>query len=58
MPDRRFINQMSETDCKLHIQKPKSLAAGYSLTNTIKQEPYIDNALQLMETWLEELSSF
>ena len=49
---------MSETDCKLHIQKPKSLAAGYSLTNTMKQEPYIDNALQLMETWLEELSSF
>jgi cytochrome P450 len=51
------MNQMSQTNCKLHIQKAKNLAAGYSLTNVIKQEPYIDDALQLMESRLDELSS-
>jgi Cytochrome P450 len=48
---------MSETNCKLHIQKAKNLVAGYSLTNVIKQEPYIDNALQTLESQLDKLSS-
>jgi hypothetical protein len=38
-------------------QKPKNLAAGYSLTNVIKIEPFIGHALQLLEGQLDGLSS-
>jgi cytochrome P450 len=48
---------MSETNCKLHMHKAKNLASGYTQTNVIKTEPYIDTALQLLETQLDQLSS-
>lgn len=36
-----------------HIHKTKNLAAGYSLTNVIKVEPYIDSALRLLQSQLD-----
>jgi cytochrome P450 len=57
MPDKRYVNQMAELSSTEHIRKAKNLAAGYSLTNVIKVEPFIDHALQLLETQLDGLSS-
>ncbi|RDW63261.1 hypothetical protein BP6252_10806 [Coleophoma cylindrospora] len=57
MPDKRYVNQMAERSCKAHMHKAKNLAAGYSLTNVIKTEPYINAALQLLATQLDRLSA-
>jgi cytochrome P450 len=57
MPDKRFVNLMAERDAKVHIRKTRNVAAGFSMTNVIKTEPYIDVALKLLETRIEELSS-
>jgi cytochrome P450 len=57
MPDKRFVNQMAERDHTSHVRKSKNLSAGYSLTNVIKTEPYIDTALRLLETRLDDLSA-
>lgn len=51
------MNQMSETNCKLHMHKAKNLAAGYTLSNVIKSEPFIDSALQLLESRLDQFSA-
>lgn len=39
------------------MHKAKNLAAGYTMTNMIKSEPYIDNALRLFESRLDQLNS-
>lgn len=57
MPDKRYVNQMAEMNCQAHIHKARNLAAGYSLTNVIKTEPYIDSALLLLGAQLDRLSS-
>ena len=57
IPDSRFPNQMSERSAKVHIQKQKNLAAGYSLSNIIKSEPYIDNLLSLFRSRLSTLAA-
>lgn len=57
MPDKRFVNQMAERNCKAHIHKARNLAAGYSLSNVIRTEPYIDTALQLLKSQLDELDA-
>jgi cytochrome P450 len=57
MPDKRYVNQMAELSSKEHMRKAKNLAAGYSLTNVIKMEPFIDNALRLLGRQLDRLSS-
>ncbi|KAI9054435.1 hypothetical protein LZ554_001597 [Drepanopeziza brunnea f. sp. 'monogermtubi'] len=57
MPDKRYVNQMAELGFKEHTRKAKNLAAGYSLTNVIKTEPYIDHALQLLRSQLGCLGS-
>ncbi|KAH7346364.1 cytochrome P450 [Rhexocercosporidium sp. MPI-PUGE-AT-0058] len=57
MPDKRYVNQMAELHCSEHMRKAKNLAAGYSVTNVIKTEPFVDGALQLLRTQLEKLSS-
>lgn len=53
MPDKRYVNQMAEMNSQAHIHKTKNLAAGYSLTNVIKVEPYIDSALRLLQSQLD-----
>jgi cytochrome P450 len=47
---------MSELDPARHIQKTRSLSAGFSLSNISKTEPYIDNVLSLFKTRFDELS--
>lgn len=47
---------MSELDPARHIQKTRSLSAGFSLSNISKAEPYIDNVLSLFKTRFDELS--
>ena len=56
LPDYRYVNQMSELDPARHIQKTRSLSAGFSLSNISKTEPYIDNVLSLFKTRFDELS--
>ena len=57
MPDKRYVNQMAELSSLEHMRKAKNLAAGYSLTNMIKTEPFIDKALQQLESQLDDLGS-
>jgi cytochrome P450 len=57
MPDKRYVNQMAERNYKEHTRKTKNLAAGYSLTNVINSEPFIDQILQNLETQLDRLST-
>ncbi|CZS96692.1 related to cytochrome P450 oxidoreductase [Rhynchosporium graminicola] len=57
MPDKRYVNQMAEVRCSEHMRKAKNLAAGYSLTNVVKTEPFIDGALQTLRTQLETSGS-
>ncbi|KAJ5929145.1 hypothetical protein N7454_006993 [Penicillium verhagenii] len=56
LPDYHYVNQMSELDPTRHIQKTRSLSAGFSLTNITKTEPYIDSVLKLFKTRFDELS--
>ncbi|RMZ75561.1 hypothetical protein DV737_g5230, partial [Chaetothyriales sp. CBS 132003] len=46
---------MSELDPKRHIHKNKNLSAGYSLSNIIKAEPYVDATVELLEQRFDEL---
>jgi hypothetical protein len=46
---------MSETNYKEMLRKTKNVAVGYSLSNVIKGEPYMDNALRLFCTQLGRL---
>jgi cytochrome P450 len=47
---------MSELDPIRHIQKTRSLSAGFSLSNISKTEPYIDNVLSIFKTRFDELT--
>jgi hypothetical protein len=49
LPDGSIVNQMGELDPKKHIAKQKNFASGYSLSNVIQSEPYIDDLIQKME---------
>jgi hypothetical protein len=57
MLDKRYVNQMAELSSTEHIQKAKLLAEGYSLTNMIKIDPFIDYAIQLLDSQLDGLGS-
>ncbi|KAJ9640971.1 hypothetical protein H2199_005639 [Coniosporium tulheliwenetii] len=47
---------MSEVDPKRHIAKTKNIASGYAFSNVITAEPYVDDALRLLEEQLTRLS--
>jgi cytochrome P450 len=47
---------MSELDPKRHIAKFKNISSGYAFSNIIKSEPYIDNAIKILEKQLDKLS--
>jgi cytochrome P450 len=57
IPDSRYTPQMAATNCKDHMRRQTILAPGYTLTSLLKIEPYIDNALRLLENQLDKLSS-
>ena len=48
---------MAERSPKVHILKTMNLAAGFSMTNVIKTEPYIDVALKLLKIRVDEVIS-
>lgn len=56
LPDRRYVNQMGELDPKRHIHKARNLASGYAFSNVIKSEPFIDDAVRVLESQLDDLS--
>ena len=45
---------MSERDYKKHSSMKANVSAGYSLSNVIKSEPYIDKAIELFEERLSQ----
>ena len=47
---------MSERNAKSHAHKQRNLAAGYTLSNIIKSEPYIDNLLVLLQSRLDDFA--
>ncbi|KAL4796252.1 cytochrome P450 [Aspergillus venezuelensis] len=57
LPDYRYINQMSQLDPVIHIQKTRNLSAGFSLSNIAKTEPYIDSVLRSFKTRLDSLAT-
>jgi cytochrome P450 len=57
LPDHRFQTPMSEVDPKKRVERAKNVAAAYSLSHIIKFEPYLDEAISLLEKRLGELAS-
>ncbi|KAL4940007.1 hypothetical protein BDV06DRAFT_213837 [Aspergillus oleicola] len=55
LPDYRFVSQMSETDPERHIYKGKNVAAGYTLSNIIKSESYVDDIIEALKGQLNGL---
>ena len=49
VPNIDYNNLMSERDYKKHTGMKVNVSAGFSLSNIIKSEPYIDKALELFE---------
>jgi len=56
LPDHNYGNQMSELDPKEHVRKNKNIASGYALFNIMKAEPFVDAAIELLESRLDQLS--
>ena len=56
LPDHNHQTPMSEVDPKRRVERAKNVAAGYSLSNIIKSEPFIDESIALLEKRLDELS--
>lgn len=56
LPDHHHQTPMSEVDPKRRVERAKNVAAGYTLSNIIKSEPYIDSAIELLEKRWDELS--
>ncbi|KAL1959106.1 hypothetical protein VTO42DRAFT_2893 [Malbranchea cinnamomea] len=56
-PDYRYVNQMSECDPHRHIEKGRNITPGYSLSNIIKSEPYVDALIDLLERRFDEHSA-
>ncbi|KFY32922.1 hypothetical protein V495_08597 [Pseudogymnoascus sp. VKM F-4514 (FW-929)] len=56
LPDHRFQTPMSEVNPKRRVERAKNVAAGYTLSSIIKSEPQINDAIELLEKRLDELS--
>ncbi|MCJ1402685.1 hypothetical protein MMC11_005906 [Xylographa trunciseda] len=57
LPNHHHQTPMSETDPKRRVERARTVASAYTLSNIIKSEPYIDNAISLLETRLDELAN-
>lgn len=55
LPDSRFVNAMSECDPRLHAKRMKNIAAGYTLTNIMRSEKYVDTAIALLRKRFNEI---
>ena len=47
---------MSELDPKRHIAKFRNIASGYAFSNVIKSEPFVDEAIRILEAQLDRLA--
>lgn len=47
---------MSELDPTEHVRKNKNIASGYGLSHIMKAEPYVDAAIELLESRLDQMS--
>ncbi|MCJ1320054.1 hypothetical protein MMC15_005390 [Xylographa vitiligo] len=57
LPNYNHQTPMSETDPKRRVERARTVASAYALSNIIKSEPYIDNAIRLLEARLDELAA-
>jgi len=57
LPNYNHQTPMSETDPKRRVERARTVASAYTLSNIIKSEPYIDKAIGLLETRLDELAA-
>jgi len=57
IPNITYNNLMSECDPKRHVAMRANLAAGYSMSNVLKNETYIDRTIALMEERLEQTAT-
>jgi len=57
IPNITYNNLMSECDPKRHVAMRLNVASGYSLSNVLKNEVYIDRTIALMEERLEQTVS-
>ena len=53
---KHYNNLMSECDHKRHVAMRANVAAGYTLSNVLKNENYIDCTIALMEERLEQIA--
>lgn len=56
IPNGSYNNLMSERDPKKHSVMRSSVAPAYSLSNVLKNEPIIDEVIELMEQRLVDMS--
>ncbi|KAK3988704.1 cytochrome P450 [Cladorrhinum sp. PSN332] len=57
IPDYRFQTPMSTTDPKKKVERSRTFAAGYSLTNVLRNEAAIDSVIYLFLDHLEGFSA-
>lgn len=57
IPNSSYNNLMSECDPKRHVAMRSNVASGYSLSNILKNEVYIDRTIALMEERLDQTIS-
>ncbi|KAJ5820379.1 hypothetical protein N7474_005970 [Penicillium riverlandense] len=53
-PDYHYVNQMSELDPQRHLEKNRNVASGYTLSNIIQSEPYVDAVFELLIKHVDE----
>ncbi|MCJ1251932.1 hypothetical protein MMC30_009170 [Trapelia coarctata] len=54
IPNINYNNLMSECDPKRHVAMRANVASGYTLSNVLRNETYIDRTIALMEERLEQ----
>ena len=56
IPNSDYNNLMSERDPKKYAAMRSNVASGYALSNVIKNEPYLDRTIELLEQRLDQIS--
>ncbi|ORY63884.1 cytochrome P450 [Pseudomassariella vexata] len=57
LPDWRFQNPMSTLDPKEKVERSKWLSSGYSLSNILKSEEYIDKNIAHLQDWMDKYAA-
>lgn len=56
LPNDQYPSPMSEVDPKRRVAMAKNVAAGYTLTNLLKSEEYMDKIIELLEKRIGEFA--